>query len=182
MSSKKANSGFNPSKTDLENLTVSGSGIITINGWETGYLGNAEYIPLLPSDLIINTADNTGLNNQQVAPEIGHYARSGSSKAFGFLPPNGYVGQKIIPRGFRVTAAAMSGSGTSSGWRIGTGSIDNNTAGLIAGTVPSPLAINTTHVFSTPIEGDGLMYISFNFEPTSASDAFFGGQLFMEKI
>jgi len=180
MSSKKARSAYNPSKTDLDHLNVSGSGVITINGWETGYLGNAEYIPLLPSDLIINTADFTSLGQQEVT-EIGHYSRNGAAKQFGFLPATGYVGQKIIPRGFRVTAAVMSGT-AGSGWRIATGSINNNTAGLIAGTVPSPLAINTTHVFSTPIEGDGLTYISFNFDPTLGAHLFFGGQLFMEKI
>jgi len=179
VSKKSARSGYNPSKTDLDHLDVSGSGIITINGWETGYLGNAEYIPLFPSDLIINTADLTG-DSQMVITEIGHYSRDGSAKQFGFLPATGYVGQKMIPRGFRVTAAAMSGT-SGSGWRIGTGSINNNTAGLIAGTVPSPLTINTTHVFSTPIEGDGLTYISFNFDPTLSSHSFFGGQLFMEK-
>ena len=179
MSSKKARSGYHPSATDLENLNVSGSGIITINGWETGYLGNAEYIPLLPSDLIINTADLTG-DLQTVITEIGHYSRDGSAKTFGFLPATGYVGQKIIPRGFRVTSATMAGTG--GGWRIATGSINNNTAGLVAGTGASPIAMNTTHVFSTPIEGDGLMYISFNFDPTLSSDSFFGGQLFMEKI
>jgi len=181
VSKKSARSGFNPSKTDLDHLDVSGSGIITINGWETGYLGNADYIPILPSDLIINTEDDTGGSNQQVITEIGHYSRDGSAKQFGFLPATGYVGQKMIPRGFRVTAAAMSGT-SGSGWRIATGSINNNTAGLVAGTVGLPIPINTTHVFATPIEGDGLMYISFNFDPTLSSHSFFGGQLFMEKI
>jgi hypothetical protein len=181
MSSKKARSAYNPSKTDLDHLNVSGSGVITINGWETGYLGNAEYIPILPSDLIINTADSAS-GGQTLITEIGHYSGSNVAvKQFGFFPATGYVGQKIIPRGFRVTAAVMSGT-AGSGWRIATGSINNNTAGLIAGTVPSPLAINTTHVFSTPIEGDGLTYISFNFDPTLGTHLFFGGQLFMEKI
>jgi len=179
MSSKKARSGYHPSATDLENLNVSGSGIITINGWETGYLGNADYIPLLPSDLIVGTVQDTDPTNQTVAVEIGTMDNDGGGKTFPYISPNGYVGQKIIPKGFQVTRAVLSGTAGST-WRMTTGSLANNTVGFI--TNPTANDINVTATFPVPIVGDGLIYVSFNFDPDTSLQAFFGGKIFMEKV
>ena len=185
MSSKKARSAYNPSPSDLDYLEVSGSGVITINGWETGYLGNADYIPILPSDLIVNTVQDTKPFNQTEQVEIGTISNEGGGKSFPFTgstmhsPFNGYVGQKIIPKGFKITGAVMSGT-IGATWRMTTGSLADATTGFL--TTPVNNFINISATFNAPIVGDGLIYVTFNFDPTTSVQAFFGGKIFMEKV
>lgn len=182
MSKKSARSAYGPSKTDLDHLSVSGSGIITINGWETGYLGNAEYMVFLPSDLILSTITapfGTPLD-QLNHVEVGYSADSGSSKQFPYGPTNGFVGSVVVPPGFRAISAVAYGTPGGGIWKISRCDRDTNTNTLIVGSLGAGAPMNDTASFSTAVEG--LQYVTLNYIPNDPTSLFHGAQIFLEKI
>ena len=173
MSKKAARSAFHPSPTHLDYLNVSGS--VTINGWEVGYLGNAEFMVFLPSDLILNTAPSTPLD-QMNHVEIGFSDDTGGSKQFPVQPTFGYFGSAVVPPGFRAVSAICHGTPAGGTWRAYMGEWDTG----IPLTVTAVISINDTSDFGTPIEG--LQYVSLQWIPNDPASLFHGAQIFLEQV
>ena len=177
MSKKTARSAFHPSPTDLDYLNVSGS--VTINGWEVGYLGNAEFIVFLPSDLILNTATSTPLG-QTVHVEIGYSDDHGGSKQFPVGPTNGYVGCAVVPPGFKATSAVAFGNPGGGTWKASRCERDTGFNVFVAGTPLFGIDMNDTASFTTAVEG--LQYVTINYIPNDPASLFHGAKIFLEKV
>ena len=179
MSKKSYRSGYNPSKTDLDYLTVSGS--LTINGWEAGYLGNAEFMVFLPSDLILNTATSTP-TNQTSHVEIGYSDDAGGSKRFSdpVGPAAGYVGSAVVPPAFRATSAVAYGTPGGGEWKACQCEHDTGINVFVAGTLGAGIDMNDTASFTIPVEGS--QYVTINYIPNDPASLFHGAQIFLEKV
>jgi hypothetical protein len=164
-------SRFRPSRNYI-------SGGITVNGeWNDGYLGNDEYIPLLATDF--NARDYSAAVAQSTAIE-GLQTTSATPGGSVVLPCNagGSYAMKIIPLGYEAYAFIIHGQDAP---LFAVSAYGSN---LIVGgavTIASGNQ-NVVHTFSTLGTGDGITYISIEFDPVFNTDEMFGGKIFIRRI
>ena len=154
-------------------------GGITVNGeWNDGYLGNDEYIPLLATDFNVRDYSSTTLIQSTVIEGL----RTTTTPPGGsvVLPCNdgGSFAMKLIPLGYEAFAFIIHGQ-IAPLFDVSAfgGSLTTNTAPSIASGNQ-----NIIHTFSTAGQGNGLTYVSIEFDPVLATDEMFGGKIFIRKI
>lgn len=155
------------------------SGGITVNGeWNDGYLGNDEYIPLLATDFNVREYSSTLL--AQTATIEGLQTTSTPPGGSVVLPCNagGSFAMKIIPPGYEAYAFIIHGQDAP---------LFDVAAFVSSLTVRTTTAAasgnqNVIHTFSSATAGDGLAYISIEFDPVLNTDEMFGGKIFIRRI
>lgn len=153
-------------------------GGITVNGeWNDGYLGNDEYIPLLATDF--NARQYSSTTDAQITAIEGLRTTTTPAGGSVVLPCNdgGSFAMKLIPLGYEAFAFIIHGQVTPLFDVVAyDASLTTNTALSIASGNQ-----NIIHTFST-VTGDGLTYVSIEFDPVLATDEMFGGKIFIRKI
>ena len=166
--------------------SLQATGSISRGNWEDGYLGNSEFIPILPSDLSIGSLSITARPQQTFIDGL-YVSHSGGST----IMPNTHDASqtwyttKIIPKGYEVYAIGASGSNMATG------------AGSQIRTYSSSLSVNSTYIYggatinggdyalSPTIVGDGETYVILSWR-TGAVDAgvaeFWGGKFYIRRI
>lgn len=177
-------SKYSQSHNTLGDITLSGS--LSAGAWEAGYLGNSEFISVQPADF-----------NLQVGPMEpgtpgfvqGGFPPFGSGRAIELMYTNGTGGsilvptarmlhaQKIIPKGFKATAAIVYGN-PSSFWTAEICNVEDASRS----TAVFPTDVNDQASFLSDVIGDGINYISIGFDPEDNSSECYGAQIFIEKI
>jgi len=159
-------------------------GGLTVDGeWSAGYLGNAEYIPLLGTDFNVRDFSNTGIA-QQTSTIEGTFTIASPVRFTGgtMTTPGAFAGSgasyamKIIPKGFEAYAFIVHGQ-----------AVPFYDVQAFASALDAPLATtisvaevqNNEHAFSSVVLGDGSNYVIIKFEPGTANDAIYGGKIFI---
>jgi hypothetical protein len=157
------------------------TGGITVNGeWNDGYLGNDEYIPLLATDF--NAREYSSTDDTQNNVIEGLQTTTTPPGGSVVLPCNdgGSLAMKIIPLGYEAFAFVVHGQDTPNF------PVEARSSSLPVNTTSFPVLAsgnqNITHTFSAVVTGNGITYVIIKFDPALATDAMFGGKIFIRKI
>ena len=137
------------------------------NKWGDGYHGNSTKIALLPSDFNLNNDSGTrSVSNIQTDDDGGSSKTKDAAK--------NYYAMKIIPKGFTATHVRVNCSSSFvNAVTPHDGSIANDTINSHdIGATNSDIAFSGTD----PV-GDGNTYVIVEFDPSSTSDAIYGGTI-----
>jgi len=152
------------------------SGSISAGAWDEGYLGNNEFIAILPADFNGQSGTSTGTDQTDVIELIATDDSGGSVH----IPSNRSMdAQKVIPVGFKAISAVVYGSAGSWG-AAKQSTVDNSNSAINA----SPGQTMGTIVLFSPDEvtGTGTEVIALRYTPSSATDELWGAQIFIEKV
>ena len=150
-----------------ESLTV-GSGA---QKWDNGYLGNDEFIALMPSDFM-HREDGRG-----IPVDDAWISDSGGTMTVSAIG-DFWVAMKIIPKGFECNGASVN---TES---LVTGGVSILYGDITTSTVTTILAsqdTNTSIVFSPPVVGTGTEYIIIRYEPNVGLSPLRGGKIDIQR-
>ena len=150
-----------------ESLTV-GSGA---QKWDNGYLGNDEFIALMPSDFM-HREDGRG-----IPVDDAWISDSGGTMTVSAIG-DFWVAMKIIPKGFECNGASVN---TES---LVTGGVSILYGDITTSTVTTILAsqdTNTSITFSPPVVGTGTEYIIIRYEPDFGLSPLRGGKIDIQR-
>jgi len=154
-------------------------GGITVNGeWNDGYLGNDEYIPLLPTDFNVREYSSTTNTQNNVIEGLQTTTTPPGGSVVLPCTDGGSFAMKIVPPGYEAFAFIIHGQiaplfdVAAYGSRLSTGGDLSVASGNQ----------NIIHTFTTVGSGDGQTYVIIEFDPANATDEMFGGKIFIRKI
>lgn len=153
------------------------SGSLSAGAWDEGYLGNNEFIAILPADFNGQVGTTTGVGILQTAvieliatDDVGGSIHIPSDRAMWSC--------KVIPIGFKAVSAVVYGSaGTWGATQQST--VDSSNVPLGVNPVQT---MGATVLFSPQVTGTGTEAIGLQYVPSSASDELWGAQIFIEKV
>ena len=166
--------------TSGRNLTVEGniSGSVTstgsfgqintAHGFDDGYHGNDEFIPLLPFDFYLSSDS---------ARSHGVYTDDNGATARPLNAGVNFHATKIIPKGFKATGVRVNCSATVVGavipydGSIANGSLNAHTGGNT----------NADISLGSQVDGDGETYIVVKFNPAATTDEIQGGKIYITR-
>ena len=169
---------------------------VTGTGWNDGYLGNSEFIPLLPIDFNM-TEDGTpteaairnyvpSISGSIVGRALTHQTMYGQA----MTPPNNLQGpnyvfaQKIIPKGFTATGVRVNTSTTNTNlvnaWSGSVAEVVNTGLGSLLFTNNVSQSSNADASFNYPVIGDGENYVTVQCM-TSGSGVIGGGKIYISR-
>jgi hypothetical protein len=142
--------------------------INTTHGFDDGYHGNDEFIPLLPFDFYLSD-DNSRSH--------GVYTDDNGATARGLNASKNHYATKIIPKGFKATAVRVNCSATT------TNSVTPYDGSIANGSVTAHTAGNTNADIDldSQVDGTGETYIVVKFDPGATSDEIQGGKIYITR-
>ena len=168
---------------------------ISRGDWEDGYLGNSEFISLLPGDFTMGNLvktivgqsvggyiDGTYTPNAPGPPHHGGAAVSPSTEVGPVHPSTGisWFASKIIPLGYEAYAFGLSGSNTSNWVTAHSSSISVGTQTFVYNISTT---INSEEPFLPFVVGDGYTYVTLNWQTSTAgTDELWGGKIYIRRI
>ena len=126
------------------------------------------FIPLMPVDFVSSDSfrqyGQIGLNGQFMQPSSDRQL---------------YYAQKIIPRGYTASSAAVSGldANGNATYRCFVGDINGTTPGAVSAST----ALNSVATFTSNIVGDGLKFCTIVYDPGETVDVIYGGKINIAK-
>ena len=136
-------------------------------GHNVGSISN-DFIPLMPIDF---WASDSYRQNGQIGLN-GHFMQPSSDRQL-------YYAQKIIPRGYTASSAAVSGldANGNATYRCFVGDINGTTPGAVSAST----ALNSVATFTSNIVGDGLKFCTIVYDPGETVDVIYGGKINIAK-
>ena len=170
--------------------SLQATGSISRGDWEDGYLGNSEFIPILPTDFslgelaLTSRPQTTFIDGLFVTHSGGSVINPITHIAIPFTTTQFYA-SKIIPKGYEVYAVGVSGSNMSSGvdsqCRTYSSSLSVNSVFTFGG-----VAINSGDFALSPTiigNGDNYAVLSWRAAVADTGDAeFWGGKFYIRRI
>jgi hypothetical protein len=164
------------------------------SGWEDGYLGNPEFIPILPGDFNLPAYDNT--STRFPGPfgftGVGRTAQFSSGSAATWNSNARWIyASKMIPKGFQADGVQVFCENDADAIAAYSNKIIDDTAVALIDTQPSPTnepISFTLNPSSKAREGDGINYITVEIDlnppigPAAGPEEVYGGKIFLSRI